>query len=60
VGRANSIYTSAIILAAVFLFVLVGHFEPNPRLAALLKVAIIVAAGATIANQLLPGGVLAR
>ena len=40
-------YTSAIIvLAAIFLFVAVGDLEPNPRLAALLKAAIIAAAAA--------------
>jgi hypothetical protein len=42
----TSLYASAIIFTAVFLFVLVDDFEPNPRLAALLKAAIIVAAGA--------------
>jgi hypothetical protein len=57
------IYTSAIIIfAAVFLFVLVRDLDPNPRLSALLKTAIIVVAvaiAATIANHLLPGGLLA-
>ena len=57
------VYTSAaIILAAAFLFVLVGDLKPNPRLATLLKTAIIVvavAAAATVANHLLPGGLLA-
>jgi hypothetical protein len=55
----TSLYASAIIIVAVFIFQLVGEFEPNPRLAALLKVAIIVVAGATIANHLLPDGLLA-
>ena len=41
------LYASAIIFTAVFLFVLVGNFEPNPRLAALFKAAIIVAAATT-------------
>ena len=56
-------YTSAIIiLAAVFLFVLVGDLRPPPRLATLFKSAIVVVAvaiAATIANHLLPGGLLA-
>jgi hypothetical protein len=54
------IYTSAIIIiVAVFLFVAVGDLEPNPRLAALLKAAIIAAAGAVITNHLLSSGLLA-
>ena len=55
----TSLYASAIILAAVFLIVLVSDFEPSPRLAALLKAAIITAAAATIANHLLQDGLLA-
>jgi hypothetical protein len=46
-------------VAAIFLFVLVGDLEPNPRLAALLKAAIIAAAGAIITNHLLSSGLLA-
>lgn len=54
------IYTSAIIiLAAVFLFVAVGDLEPNPRLAALFKAAIIAVPATTIANHLLSSGLLA-
>jgi hypothetical protein len=55
----TSLYASAIIFTSVFLFVLVDDFEPNPRLAALLKAAIIVAAGAIVANHLLFNGLLA-
>jgi hypothetical protein len=53
------LYALAIILAAVFLFLLVGELESNRRLEILLKIAIFVSAGATVANQLLPNGLLA-
>jgi hypothetical protein len=55
----TSIYALVIILIGAFLFVAVDQFEPNRRLAIIFKCAIIAAAGAAIANQLLPGGLVA-
>jgi hypothetical protein len=49
----TSIYASVIILLGAFLFVAVELLEPNPRLAIVFKCAILAAAGAAIANQLL-------
>jgi hypothetical protein len=50
----TSIYASVIILFAAFLFVAVEQFEPIHRLAIIFKCAILAAAGAAIAKQLLP------
>jgi hypothetical protein len=47
------IYVSAIILMGAFLFGAVEWFEPNRRLAIVLKCAILAAGGAVIANKLL-------
>ena len=49
-----SLYVSAIILVAAFLFAAVERLEPNHRLAIVLKCAILAAGGAAIAKQLLP------
>jgi hypothetical protein len=53
------VYASAIILVAAFLFVAIDWLEPNRLLASLFKIAILAAGAAAIANQLLPGGLLA-
>ena len=53
------LYASAIILIAAFLFTAVDWLEPNRRLAIAFKCAILAAGTAAIANQLLPGGLLA-
>jgi hypothetical protein len=50
----TSLYASAIILVAAFLFAAVEWLEPNPRLAIVFKCAILAAGGAAIAKQLLP------
>jgi hypothetical protein len=50
----TSLYVSAIILVAAFLFATVDWIEPTHRLAIVLKCAILVAGGAAIAKQLLP------
>jgi hypothetical protein len=52
-------YASAIIFIGAFLFTAVEWLEPNRRLAIVFKCAILAAGGAAIANQLLPGGLLA-
>ena len=49
-----SLYVSAIILVAAFLFAAVERLEPNHRLAIVLKCAILAAGGVAIAKQLLP------
>jgi hypothetical protein len=46
------IYATAIIFAGSFLFGAVDWFEPNRRLAIVLKCAILAAAGAAIADKL--------
>jgi hypothetical protein len=53
------LYFLAISFTGAFLFVAVEKIEPNRRFALVLKCAIFVAAGAAIANQLLPDGLLA-
>ena len=50
----SALYIAAIILLAAFLFAAVERLEPIHRLAVVLKCAILAAAGAAIANQLLP------
>jgi hypothetical protein len=50
----TSLYASAIILVAAFLFAAVEWLEPNPRLAIVFKCAILAAGGAAIAKQRLP------
>jgi hypothetical protein len=50
----TSLYASAIILVAAFLFAAVEWLEPNPRLAIVFKCTILAAGGAAIAKQLLP------
>jgi hypothetical protein len=52
----TSLYVSAIIIVAVFLFAAVDWLEPNRRAALIFKCAILTAGGAAIANHLLPGG----
>jgi hypothetical protein len=54
-----SLCVSAIILVGAFFFKAVEWLEPNRRLAIAFKCAIVAAGGAAIANQLLPGGLLA-
>jgi hypothetical protein len=49
-----TLYVSAIIIVGSFLFATVEWLEPNPRLAMVLKCAILLAGGAAIAKQLLP------
>jgi hypothetical protein len=49
----TSIYSSAMIFIGAFLFMAVERFEPNRRLARVLKCAILAAGGAVIAAQLL-------
>jgi hypothetical protein len=53
------LYFLAISFTGAFLFVAVEKIEPNRRFALVPKCAILVAAGAAIANQLLPDGLLA-
>jgi hypothetical protein len=55
----GTLYASAIIFIGAFLFTAVDWLEPNRRLAVVFKLAIIAASAAAIANQLLPGGLLA-
>jgi hypothetical protein len=50
----TSLYVSAIILVAAFLFRAVEWLEPNHRLAIVFKCAILAAGGAAIAKKLLP------
>jgi hypothetical protein len=50
----SALYIAAIILLAAFLFAAVERLEPIHRLVVVLKCAILAAAGAAIANQLLP------
>jgi hypothetical protein len=47
------LYSSAIIVVGVFLFVAVDWLEPNRRLALVFKCAILAAGGAAIARHLL-------
>jgi hypothetical protein len=58
-GALVLIYTFATIFVGAFLFAAVERIEPNPRLAVIFKIAIIAAGIAAIANQVLPGGLLA-
>ena len=53
------IYALAITLIVAFLFTAVEWYEPNPRLATVIKIAIVAAGAAAIANRFLPGGLLA-
>jgi uncharacterized membrane protein len=53
------LHASAIILIGAFLFTAMDFFETNPRLATVFKIAIFAAGAAAIANQVLPGGLLA-
>jgi hypothetical protein len=48
------LYVSAISIVGAFLFTAVDWLEPDPRLAIIFKCAILAAAGAAIAAQLLP------
>jgi hypothetical protein len=48
------LYVSAIIIVGSFPFAAVEWLEPNPRVAIVLKCAILAAGGAVIAKQLLP------
>jgi hypothetical protein len=48
------LYISAISYVGAFLFVAVDRLEPSPRLALIVKCAILAAGGAAIAKQLLP------
>jgi hypothetical protein len=50
----TSLYASAIIIVGALTFRAVERFEPNRRLAIILKCALLAAGGAAIANQLLP------
>jgi hypothetical protein len=50
----TSLYASVIIFAAVFLFVAVGHFEPNARLAVIFEWAILATGGGSLASPLVP------
>jgi hypothetical protein len=49
----TSLYVSAIVIVAAFLFAAVDWLEPNRRFAVILKCAILAAGGAVIAKQLL-------
>jgi hypothetical protein len=53
-NSVSALYIAAIILVAVSLFAAVERLEPIHRLAIVLKCAILAAAGAAIASQLLP------
>ena len=46
-------FTSAIIILGAFLFAAVERLEPNPRIAIILKCAILATGGAVIAEHLL-------
>ena len=46
------LYICAIIVIAASLLLAVDEFEPNPRLAIILKWAILATGGGAIANQL--------
>jgi hypothetical protein len=48
------LFTLAIIIIGVFLFAAVEWFEPNTRIAIILKCAILAAGGAVVAKHLLP------
>jgi hypothetical protein len=47
------LYICGIIAIGVLLFLAVDELEPNPRLAAVFKCAILATGGGAIANQLL-------
>jgi hypothetical protein len=48
------LFILAIIIIGAFLFAAVEWFEPNTRIAIILKCAILAAGGAVVAKHLLP------
>ena len=55
----TSVYPLAIMVIGGFLFGAVNQFEPNLPLAIVLKIAVITVGAVAIANNVLPGGLLA-
>ena len=54
----TTVYVSAIVIVAAFLFAAIDWLEPNRRAALVLKCMILAPGGAAIANHLLPDGLL--